>query len=323
VKSGSQPALLTDPGVYEIDLYTWKHQALVSCLLRGNAYGYITNTDSRGVPSKVMWLRPDQVFIEESDPLIPPRFYWQGRQIDRDRLIHIPGYVVPGRVEGLSPIGLFRQQIETGMEAQSFGSKFFRRGTTPPGMLKNTQKTMTPEFAAETKSRFLAAVSSSEPFVAGADWSYDAITIPQGDAQFLSGIKATANQIAAAYRVAPQDVGGADDGTSLTYKNLEQDQIRFSIRTLRPWAERFEAVFNRYFPAQFVKFNLDAGIRADMITRYQAHQIAIQSEFETRDEARQAEGNTPLTDEQKQDFDSIRKQGTPPATATPSIGKAE
>jgi phage portal protein BeeE len=38
-KMDVQPQLITDPGVDGVDPFTWKHQAMTSALLRGNAYG--------------------------------------------------------------------------------------------------------------------------------------------------------------------------------------------------------------------------------------------------------------------------------------------
>lgn len=300
-----QPKFVTDPGFDQLDLYSWKFQALTSCLLRGNAYGLILEVDPRGIPSKVMWLKPDDVEVVEVVGQ-PAKFYWKGKLIPRQDLIHIPGYVVPGSVVGMSPIGLFRSQIETGMEAQEFGRKYFRRGTVPSGVLQNVSRAVPPEMAKAAKDRFVASVSSSEPFVTGSDWQYTAIAIPPGDASFLTGIKATANQIAAVYRVAPEEVGGETNGTSLTYKNLEQDQIKFAVRTLQPWATRFEAVLNRYLPAnQYTKFNLDVSARADLTTRYTAHQIAIGAGFETLDEARALEEREPLTPEELDQYMAI------------------
>lgn len=310
-KLSSQPRLVTDPGANGIDLYSWKFQAIVSVLLQGNAYGYVLTRDQFASPATVLWLKPDEVEIDESGDM--PAFYWNGRLIPRDRLIHLPGYVLPGSVKGLSPIGLFRTQIETGMEAQSFGRKFFKRGTTPSGVLQNTSKSITAEQASAAKSRFIASVSSSEPFVVGADWSYESISVPAGDASFLTGIKATANQIAAIYRVAPEDVGGEANGSSLTYKNLEQDQIKFAVRTLQPWSTRFEMVFNRVLPPnQYSKFNLDASARSDMKTRYESHRLAITTGFETIDEARALEEREPLTPAEFEMFKAYIQPIAPP-----------
>ena len=292
-----QPDFVRDPGVGGLDVYSWKHQAIASCLLRGNAYGLIMESDNRGVPSKVLWLQPDDVTVDENSATA--QYFYKGRLLPRESVIHIPAYVQPGSVVGLSPMGLFKAQIETADQAQQFGKNWFRRGGIPSGVLKNTSKTLTSDQAQQTKSRFKASVSASEPFVTGADWDYTAITIPGGESQFISTLKLTATQFAAIYRVAPEDVGGESSGSSLTYKSLEQDQIRFAMRTLRPWTTRFESVLNRYLAgAQYMKFNLDASARADLTTRMTAHKTAIDAGIETISEARSLEERAPLTPEQ-------------------------
>lgn len=300
-----QPQLITDPGVDGVDVFTWKHQAMTSALLRGNAYGLILDVDAAGIPSKVRWLHPDDVEVNERPTGEPAEFFWLGRRIDRRDLIHIPAYTVAGSVKGLSPITQFRQQIETGAQAQTFAKNFFKRGTVPPGWLTFTKGALSAEAASEAKKRFLASVSSSEPMASSTDWTYTPISVPAGDAQFLAGIKATANQIAAVYRVDPQDVGGEAGGTTLKYASLEMNTLDFNMRTIRPWVTRFETAINQLIPNGYVKFNLDAGVRADIKARYEAHTMAINAGFETRDEVRELEDRPPLTNEQIQKMNQI------------------
>ena len=305
VRLKRQPVLLTDPGVNGLDLYSWKHQAIASCLLRGNAYGLIRATTVGGVPTKISWLNPNDVQIDESTGT--PVYLYKGGVINRQDLIHIPAYVQAGSVEGLSPLALFKVQVETANRAQEFGKNWFKRGGIPSGVLRNTARTLTAEQAQQTKARFKASVSASEPFVTGNDWDYTAITIPGGEASFIAALKMTATQFAAIYRVPPEDIGGESGGTSLTYKSLEQDMIRFAIRTLRPWTSRFESVFNQYLPGhQYVKFNLDATARADLQTRMLAHKTAIDAGVETITEARAYEEREPLTDAQWEEFMKAR-----------------
>lgn len=300
-KAGQQPQLLTNPAPGKLDVFSWRFQAATSCLLRGNAYGLIIEADGRGVPSKVRWLHPDDVTVDEESGRA--EYYWKGRLLNSADVIHVPMYTLPGSVVGLSPISLFKLQIETGTQAQTFGRNFFKRGTVPPGWLKYLPRGLTPEQSVEAKRRFLASVSASEPMVSGNDWEYTPITVPAGEAQFLAGINATANQIAAVFRVAPEDVGGHSQGSTLTYKNLEQDQIRFNTRTLRPLAERFESVFDRYLPAgEYIKTNLDASARADLKTRSEAHEIGIRAGYTTIDEARALEERPPLTETERAQF---------------------
>lgn len=301
-KAKAQPELVTGPGG-SLDLFSWKHQMCSSMLLWGNAYGLNLRSDARLTPAEVLWLRPDRVSYHEGN------FYFNGELIPRSLLIHIPMYVIPGSPVGLSPLGLFRTQIETGVEAQRVGRNFFRRGMVPSALLRNTEKVLKREEAQKVKEQFVASVSASEPFVSGKDWDYTAIGLPQSDVAFLTGIKATATQVAAIYRVAPEMIGG-ETSSSLTYKNLEQDQIRFNTITLQPIATRTESVFNRYLPdGQYVKYNLDASARADLKTRYEAHQIALDAGFKTDDEIRELEELPPFTTAQREQM-ALRKAQT-------------
>lgn len=307
-----QPQLLTDPSSSNsFDLVSWKHQALASCLLKGNAYGLINQTDSRGVPSDVTWLHPDLVTYDQP----ADRFYYQGRLMGERDFIHVPGYVFPGSRLGLSPLGLFRVQIETGLEADRFGNNFFKRGGIPTAILKYLKSGLTSEQAQEAQQRFMASVTAQKPFTTGADWDYQALTVPAADAQFLSGVKATANFIASIYKVAPEDIGGEVGGSTLRYASLEMNQINFGIRALSPWTTRFESVLNRYFPPnQYIKFNLDATARADMAARYAAYASSITSGWRAPDEVRQIEELEPLTAAQEAQIMSLRAKPAAPAS---------
>lgn len=292
-KVRQQPQLCTDPGVF-VDLYAWKHQLVTSLLLWGNAYGVVVAVDSRGLPSKVVWLRPDRVEIDEQFGRVPKYFY-EGARLDLSTLIHIPWYTVPGSVEGLSPLALFRTQIDTGLEAQRTGKNFFKRGAVPAGWLKFVPGGLTAEQSLEAKKRFVAAVSSNEPFVSGKDWEYTALPLPTSDVNFITGVKLTANQIAAIYRVDPEDVGGETSSSTLKYATLEMNEQRFNSRTLLPVATRVEAAVNRLLPpSEYVKANLDARVRTDLKTRYEAHKIALDAGFKLVDEVRALEELPPL-----------------------------
>ena len=292
-KAVRQPSLITDPGVF-VDLYAWKHQLVTSLLLWGNAYGVVMAVDTAGVPSKVAWLRPDRVEVEEEFGRAP-KYSYSGAPLDLSTLIHIPWYTVPGSVVGLSPLALFRTQIDTGLEAQRTGKNFFKRGAVPAGWLKYIPKGLTAEQSSEAKKRFVASVSSSEPFVSGNDWEYTALPLPTSDVNFITGVKLTANQIAAIYRVDPEDVGGETGGSSLTYATLEMNEQRFNSRTLLPVASRIEVAVNRVLPpVEYVKCNLDARVRTDLKTRYEAHKIALDAGFKLVDEVRALEELSPL-----------------------------
>jgi phage portal protein BeeE len=95
---------------------------------------------------------------------------------------------------------------------------------------------------------------------------------------------------------------GGETGTSLTYSTVELNSLNFVTYTLRPWLVRLEEALSAVMPQpQFCRFNVDALLRADTLTRYQAHEIAIRSGFLTTDEVRLMEDRKPLTPEQQDD----------------------
>jgi len=296
-----QPQLCYAPHINPVfTRVEWLHQFAVSYLLRGNAYGLITAIDQRGVASKVAWLNPDAVRVDESGPL---PVYWHGdKELDTSTLLHIPWYPQPGSVVGLSPVGQFKVQIETGTSAGQYGNNWFRNGSVPSGHLKYAAGPLDQEQTATVKARFKAAVSGNDLFVSGNDWDWKILSVKPEEAQFLQTIKATANQIAAIFRVDPEDIGG-EAGSSLTYATLEMNQIKFQTRTLQPIFTRVEHHLNRLLPDyQYIKFNPDAIVRTDLKTRMEAHEIALRTGMETQPEGRALEDKAPLTPQEINDW---------------------
>jgi HK97 family phage portal protein len=316
----TQPQLVTNPAPYGTRI-DWIHQAMTSLLLRGNAYGYITNLDWQGRPSQIQWLNPDDVTVveEQQDFFHWPTYYWRGRQLDRDLVVHIPAFTFPGSVVGYSPLALFKLQIETGLRAQQHGDDWFKNGAVPSGQLRNQQRTITPDEAQTVKARYKAAIAKREVFVTGADWDYSALSVNPDESQFLQTIKANATQVAAIYRVSPEDVGG-ETATSLTYKTLEQDDTKLTKRTLGVWCGRVEASLTRLLPRpHFAQFDLDKLARGDLTSRMVAETAALSAGIHTLDESRASENLPPLTPEQVQQWQEwYRTAAAIPGTPNPN-----
>jgi HK97 family phage portal protein len=305
-KLDPQPMLCTNPHVNPIFTRAeWVHQFSTSYLLRGNAYGIITAIDATGFATKVAWLNPDGVTVDESGAM--PVYYYGSKELDPGTLIHIPWYPQPGSIVGLSPVGYFKMQIETGSQAVKYGRNWFRGGSTPSGHLKYAAGTLTPEQSGYVKTRFKAAVANNDIFVSGKDWDWKALSVNPDEAQFLQTIKATANQIAAIYKVAPEDIGG-EAGSSMTYATVEMNQLKFQTRALQPIFTRLEMHMNRLLPGkQYVKFNADALVRTDLLTRMQAHKIALDTGLETHAEGRAIEDRPPLSPAEQKAWEKYKE----------------
>jgi len=277
--------------------YDWLHRCMVSLLLRGNAYGLVTSTDTAGYPRTIEWLNPDLVTLDESAyPRV--RYAYRGTELTREQLVHVVGYARPGMAVGLSPIANFAATIDMGLSATVSARDWFKNGATPTYRLRNTTQTIDPSVASLVKERFRAAQRTGEPFVSGSDWELTPLGVNAADARFLEAIKASATQVASIYRIPPEKIGG-ETGSSMTYATTEQQSIDFLTHSLMPWLVRIEAALSAVMPRPvFARFNPDAMLRTDTLTRMQAHEIALRIGLETLDEGRALEDRPPLTPEQ-------------------------
>jgi HK97 family phage portal protein len=288
-----QPGLVNNPNPNLLGTrIDWIHQCVTSLKLRGNAYGTIVDFDSFGA-SKVQWLSPDSVYVDESGPR--PVYIHNGKELEYSSVVHIADYVLPGSVVGLSPIEQFRQQLDMARSAQDFGTNVFRRSGVPSGHLKNNAKKLSAMESGVVKSRFKSSVSNGDVFVSGNDWDYTKLSLSMADVQFLESIKATANQIAAIYKVPPEEIGG-DSGSSLKYTTEELNQQKFIRRALQPTAVRLEHHLNRLLnPGLYVKFNLNASARGDLKSRMDAYKVGLEIGAYTLDQVREFEDFEMLT----------------------------
>lgn len=283
-------------------LVPWLHRCVTSLGLRGNAYGYITARDGFGFPTAIEWLDPSDVMTDDR-PGAAGGWLWQGRVIPRESMVHIPWFAVPGARSGLSPIAAFARTLGVGLQAQTYASDWFAGGGFPPGTFKNVEKAIVDQGEAETvKARVVAAMRTRTPLVHGKDWEYTPISVPPEEAQFVQTMKMTTNQVAAIYGIPPEMIGG-ESGSSMTYANVEQQQINFVMFTLRPWLVTLETAFSALLPnRQYVKFNADALIRADLKTRWEVNKLRVDMGAANLDEIRAQEDQPPLPAGQGQKY---------------------
>lgn len=306
VPMGSLPQLF-DRLVTSGEVVPWLHRCVTSLGLRGNAYGYITSRDGYGYPTDISWLNPAAVSVDDATGV--PVWRVNGQPVAREDIFHIPWFTLPGETLGLSPLAAFAAIMNGGLAAQRYGNDWYAAGGIPPGTFKNTAKAVTQDDARTIKTRLVAAIRTREPIVYGSDWEYQPITVKPAEAQLVESTRMTANQVAAIYGVPPEMIGG-ETGKSMTYQNVEQQSLNFVQFTLRPWLVTLETAFSSILPdRQYVKFNADALIRADLSTRHEVYRIDREIGLRSLDEIRALEDLPPLPDGEGQTYT------TPPAPA--------
>ena len=285
------PQWLQDLGGEGHGLADFCWQMLYCWGLRGNVIGLAAERSPQtGQPTQIVLQHPDDVSVIP-DPKDPTQIQWRvhGKEIPKSQLWHKRVFPVPGRVLGLSPIGMHAVTIGQGLHAQNFGEQWFLDGAHPSAVLTNNQQREIDQTIAKTvKERFLAAVRGTrEPVVLGSGWEYQQIQIAAGESQFLETQGYTASECARIYGPGMPEILGYDTGHSMTYANIEQRAVDLLKFTLDPWLVRVERALSSLLPSQqYFEFNRKALLRADTVTRFQAHALALKNAFMTANEVR-------------------------------------
>jgi HK97 family phage portal protein len=292
----SGPSIFDKPSVSGT-VYDWMFQCMTSLLLQGNAWGLITGRDGYGFPTGIEWISPEDVCVidDELQPWNPLRstIYVYGRQMGRDELFHIKAFSVPGRTEGISPLRAFALTVTSGLEAERYGTDWYKSGGFPPGTFQNNEIEIDAAQAAEIRSALVSSLRRREPLVYGRDWDYKPVVVPPSESQFLQATQMNATQIAAVYGLPPDRVGG-NRGDSLTYNTVEMSTLQI-IEALRPWLVRLETAFFDIIPAnRYVRFNTDALLKTDLRTRTEIYAQQRAFGMKTVDEIRDEEDLPPM-----------------------------
>ncbi len=269
-------------------------------LIHGNGYALVER-DSRNRPT-ALWLldpRATAPYRRRSDGALFYGSYVTGVgtvSYDSRDVIHLRGFGV-GDV-GISPIGVARNALGEAIAAEEFGGAFFSNSALPGGIIKYSGK-ITDTDHAEFSRRWAAMHQGARKahFVAvldrGADWQ--SIQPPARDMQFLELRQFGVRSIARLYRVPPHMIADLD-GT-VTYASIEQQALDFVVHSLRPWLVRLEQAIGRaMFTSRadrrddvYARFRVDALLRGDTKTRYEAYATAIQNGWMSPNDARALE----------------------------------
>lgn len=275
--------LLTDPSTL-VSQFDWVVQCVASLLLDGNAYGLITSRRI-GWPSSIEWLDPRTVEVNRAGFRVTYKV--DGVDVPAEDVVHVRNVVLPGAVKGISVVQQNADVIRLGLEAQKFALDFFVGGGHPTGVIESDHKFEKGDGEA-VSARFVDRSKKRGPVALGSGFKYRTIQ-ETPDLTTVEMSRMVAADIARCFGLQPENIG-ASGGSSMTYANVEQKTSDMVTFGLRPVFTRIERALTAQHPRpQFVRFNADAMVRTDLLTRYQAHEIGIRSRFLTQSEARDLE----------------------------------
>jgi hypothetical protein len=153
------------------------------------------------------------------------------------------------------------------------------------------------EFAKKFREKYTGPENAWKVAVLESGMDYKPTTVDPEKSQALEQRVHQIREVCRIYRVPAHKVNDLERSTN---NNIEHQAMEFVTDCLMPWVVKWEAECERKLflerekPELEVKLNLDALLRGDTKSRYEAHNLAIQAGFKTPNECRAAEGLPPI-----------------------------
>jgi len=284
------PSVLIRPNVDQLR-YQFVTEVVTSLALHGNAFIAYAR-DNRAMPVELRCLDPQGVSVSRDTMTKQMIFSVGGATFDSSNLLHLSWLTMPGAILGVSPLQVNKNVIGLQLAMQRYLAQFYGEGGIPSSVLE-TDNNLTVEQRNELgegwqdfngRRRRTAVLSG------GLKWR--AVNVSAADAQMLETRAQLVFDIARVYRVPSHLIAAQGDGQ--TYQNVESAGINFVRYTLLPWMQKIEQGISSILPGkQTVKFNADAYLRADTLSRYQSYSLALSNGLLSPNEIRSLENREP------------------------------
>jgi HK97 family phage portal protein len=285
------PPILSRPNPPETR-FTTIQAAIASCIVDGNFFAVLGPLGINGYPDTIYPIDPMRVRCKYEDGR---RIYEiDNVRFDQSEILHVPGFTMPGEHFGVGLLTAQRQGLGMSIAVNEYAARYFNGGGTPSLVVHTDNPDLSQEDADLIKQKIMMQYGgrSREPLVAGGI-KIEKMNEDADKSQLVESRQFDLTEIANMLGIPPYYLGAPN--SSRTYSNVAEEQLQLLRHSLTPWIVRFEQALSDLLPrGQVAKFNLDAFLRADTLTRYQAHEIGLRSGFLTVDDVRKLEDLEPL-----------------------------
>jgi len=283
------PLVIRQPDI-KVTREVWMEQTINSMALAGNAY-WLIGRNGRAETVNLEVLNPFEMMIQTDDYGNAQFYTYRGTtRYELNQIQHLAMMRVPGNVYGLGPIQAAQKELLNARDTRDYASAWFNDSGIPNGVLKSDQM-LSPDQAVAAKDAWNATAGAKNGVaVLGNGLNYQPMYLNPRDAMFIEAMSFNVQQIGRLFGIPANMLMASVDGNSMTYTNMEQEQMAFVRYTLSQYIIEIESALTHLTTrGTMVKMNVDSLLRSDTLSRYQAHQIAIASGWMTIDEVRAIE----------------------------------
>ena len=317
--------------------FEWMECMMRACSLGGNAFSRVLIKGTR--PTALIPLCPEKMTLkwltygDEKTVIYEYRDDGKTIQLAPWEVVHFRGPSDDGGI-GKGPLQEAREGIGNALTLDNYQNNLYNNGVRLSGILEHPQ-VLTDEssdrIARSFAKAYAGAKNSGKVAVLEEGMKFNSTSITPKDAEYIAVKNFSVREIARIFRVPPHMIG---DLNNATFSNIEQESISFVVNTIRPWAIRFEQALMRTLLTEeeqknyYVEFLLDALLRGDTKTRYDAYQVGLQNGFMTVNEVREKEnmnsldwGDASMIPLNMRPVQSKEDLNPPPVDAPPPVAK--
>lgn len=314
------PPLLEQPAPPDTRMTTFSSWAL-DLIWHGNAIGVVAARNFAGWPTAVYPVPAQMCSVRritkyDDSPLPVGALEYtigQLKELGSQDVIHIKGPCEPGAVRGMGVLEAHLTTFALAQE-QSKQARSLSNHGVPTGVLESSNPDLTEAEAADMKASWLANQSSRSIAVTNASTKFVPLSWNPEQLQLVEARRLTVSELELIFGFPVGWLGGMNSARQ--YSNVEMDAVNLLKFSLGGHLGRFEQTLSLAFPrGTRVRANLDAVLRPDTLSRYQAHKIGIEAGFLLPDEARDIEHRLPLPEKPQ-----IPDAFSPDPAGLPAIG---
>lgn len=286
----------TQPNELQTSL-EWREMVTAFAILRGKGISEI-RPGRRGAVDQIVPLHPDLIREDTADTGERRYWYRDPKLRGQERpLLTEDLHIIRGRF-GRSVVDFARSQVvmDTAMERTALF--MFTRGPRHQGVLQH------PKLLSETARKNLRKAlneyeitgsKAGKPMLLEEGMTWQSVSLSPKDQEFLLSRQFSLGQWERFFRIPAHKI---QDLTRSTNNNIQQQSIDYVTDAILGWAVRWEQASNRDLIVDraryFTKLTLDALMRGDTRSRYEAYALAVQWGWMTRNEVRELEDMNPL-----------------------------
>lgn len=299
----------------EMTSFNFRETMMIHLLLWGNAYAQIVK-NGKGEITALYPLMPDRMRVDRDEKR---RLYYEYQaeagdapatkesiqRFSPDKILHIAGLGFDGLI-GYSPVAMAKNVIGMTQSCEEYGSKFFKNGAYPGGVLEHPGTLEDPEKVRDSWNKaFGGSSNAGKVAVLEEGMKYQPISFSPEQSQLSQTREYQLNEIARIFRIPPHMLG---DLTKASYASIEQQSLEFVKYTLDPWLVRWEQALNRRLlkleqkKSYYFKFNVDGLLRGDYNSRMSGYAIGRQNGWLSANDIRKLEDMDMIPAEQGGDL---------------------